>query len=248
MHRRPSGAVATLGLALAATVSAAEPDEAAARAASNPALTGSVSLGAVATSGSTESEATNGAVDAVLEYAVWRHTLGLRAYRVSEDGETTAERYSGSWQSDYKFSQRSYSFANANYTRDRFGAFERSGSVSLGVGRRFIETDAVEFDAEVGAGRRYQQAQGSDDFNGEAIGRFQSDFLWRFSDTAQFTQSVAVESGDTNTTTESVTAIKSQLTGALAFRLSHTIEHSSDVPPGEASTDRITAASVEYAF
>ncbi len=243
-------AIATLctGLTLAMAAGAAETEDVGDNEAAPPELTGSVSLGAVATSGSTESEATNGAADAVLEYAVWRHTLRLRAYRASEEGETTAERYSGSWQSDYKFSERSYFFGNANYQRDRFGAFERSGSVSLGVGRRFVETDSVELDAEVGAGRRYQQAQGTDDFDGEAIGRFQSDLLWRFSETAELTQSVAVESGESNTATESVTAIESQLAGALAFRLSHTIEHDSDVPPGEASTDRITAVSLEYAF
>jgi len=213
-----------------------------------PEWSGSISLGAVATSGSTDSEATNGAIDAVLEYTVWRHKLQLRGYRASEEGETTAERYSGAWQTDYKFSERSYFFGNANYQRDRFGAFERSASVSIGVGRRFVETDSVELDAELGAGRRYQEAQGADDFDGDSIARFQSDFLWRFSDTAEFTQSIAVESGESNTTSESVTAVESQLTGALAFRLSHTIEHDTEVPPGEASTDRITAASVEYAF
>lgn len=227
---------------------AAETDEGGQDEAPSLEFTGSVSFGAVATSGSTESGATNGAFDARLEYTVWRHTLRLRASRASEEGETTAERYNGSWQSDYKFSERSYFFGNANYQRDRFAAFERSGAVSLGVGRRFIETDTVELDGEVGVGRRYQQAQGTDDFDGEAIARFQSDFLWRFSDTAEFTQSVAIESGESNTTTESVTAIKSQLTGALAFRLSHTVEHNTDVPPDEASTDRITAVSVEYGF
>lgn len=58
-----------------------------------PGVSGSVSLGVLATSGNTETETANGELDVELGYAVWRHRFGFQAHRSSEDGETTAERY-----------------------------------------------------------------------------------------------------------------------------------------------------------
>lgn len=217
-------------------------------AAEYPAISGNFSLGAIATSGNTESESANAELEAALEYAVWRHRVRASGYRASEEGETTAERYAAGVQSDYKFSARSYLFASARYERDEFGAFERRASVAAGVGRRFLDNERWLLELEAGAGRRVQEPAGSGTRERETIGRFRGGLRWSFAEGAALRQDVQVESGDSNTYTESVTALTSKLAGAWSLRVAYTVQHNSDVPAGTENTDTITAVSLEYGF
>jgi putative salt-induced outer membrane protein len=231
------------------TAGAGGDGEAAAESASEyPAISGNFSLGAIATSGNTESESANAELEAALEYAVWRHRVRASGYRASEEGETTAERYAAGVQSDYKFSARSYLFASARYERDEFGAFERRASVAAGVGRRFLDTERWLLELEAGAGRRVQEPAGSDTRERETIGRFRGGLRWSFAEGAALRQDVQVESGDSNTYTESVTALSSKLAGAWSLRVAYTVQHNSDVPAGTENTDTITSVSLEYGF
>lgn len=214
----------------------------------HPVISGNVSIGSIATSGNTESKSTTGDIEAAFEYEVWRHTLTLSVHRASEEGAETADRAAGSVQSDYKFSARSYLFAIGRYMRDEFGAFERRASVAAGVGRRFIDTDDVALDLEVGAGRRSQEPAGSNETETETIGRFRGDLEWRFTADSTFSQQLQVESGDSHTYSESVTAVSSRLVSDFSLRVAHTVQHNSDVPAGTETTDTITSISLQYAF
>ena len=214
----------------------------------DPQLSGSVSAGALVTSGNTESESANLEVDAELEYAAWRHALRVSGYHAAEEGQTTAEQYAFGLQSNYAFSERSYLFGSAVYARDRFGAFERRASLAAGLGRRFLDTARLRLDLEAGAGRRMQDPAGTDDSETEAIGRFRGDFRWSFSASGTFSQEVSVESGDSNTYTESISAVKSSLAGPFALRVAYTIQHNSDVPADAENTDTITSLSLQYEF
>jgi putative salt-induced outer membrane protein len=68
------------------------------------------------------------------------------------------------------------------------------------------------------------------------------------SETATFTQDLAVESGSTNTYMESKTALSARLVRNLALVASYTIKSNSEVPVGTEKTDTFTALSLEYAF
>ena len=74
------------------------------------------------------------------------------------------------------------------------------------------------------------------------------DYLWTFSETADFRQDVSVESGDVNTYIESVSALSAKLLGNLALVASYTIKHNTDVPPLTEKTDTYTALSLAYKF
>lgn len=213
-----------------------------------PEVSGNVSVGALATSGNTESESVNADAQVQLDYAVWRQSARATAYTASEGGATTGERYTASLQSDYKFSERSYLFANVRYMRDRFGAFERRTVASAGLGRRFVDTETVELDLEAGVGRREQEPADSGEETEETITRGYAGLRWAFSGNGRFSQTLEVESGDSNTYGESVSAVRSQLVGTLALRLSYTVQHNSDVPAETERTDTITAVSLEYDF
>jgi putative salt-induced outer membrane protein len=100
---------------------------------------------------------------------------------------------------------------------------------------------------EVGAGAR--QADLTDDTAEEdMIWRGGLNYQWKFSETAQFSQDITVESGADNTYAESVSAIKTSLIGALALVASYTIKNNSVVPVGSEKTDTFAAVSLEYAF
>jgi putative salt-induced outer membrane protein len=213
-----------------------------------PVIAGSVSIGSIATSGNTDSTSTTANAETEFEYEHWRHTLALSVHRASEDDQDTADRAAASLQTDYKFSERSYLFAVGRYMKDDFGAFERRTSVAAGIGRRFIATDTVKLALEAGAGRRSQEPAGSNDRETETIGRLRGDFDWKFTADSTFSQELQIESGDSNTYSESVTAVTSRLVNAFSLRVAHTIQHNSDVPAGTESTDTITSVSLEYGF
>ena len=257
MVRSPTLALgATLLASLALPLSAAEDDSAADAAAEQgtaaepdyPEVSGSVTLGFLSTSGNTESESTNIDVETHLDYERWRHTFVINGYRATEDGEDIAERYAGRLQSDYRITERAYLFVVGRYERDRFGPFDRRASLASGIGRRFIETEDVTLDLEAGAGRRVSEPDGTNERNTETIGVFRADFGWQISPTSRFSQKLEVESGDLNTSTRSVTALRSQLAGNLSWVASYTVEHNSDVPAGLENTDTYTSLSLQYGF
>lgn len=213
-----------------------------------PEVSGTLGVGALSASGNTESQSVNVDAAAQFAYEVWRHKVQVNGYQASEDGTDTAERFKGSAQSDYRFSERSYLFANGSYENDKFGAFDRQASISAGLGRRVVETQSLSLDLEAGAGHRVSEPDGTNDREGEGIARLNGELAWTFSETGEFTQELEVISGSSNTATESISAVRSRLTGDISWRLSHTIVHNSDVPSGTEKTDTFTALAVEYAF
>ena len=74
------------------------------------------------------------------------------------------------------------------------------------------------------------------------------DYAWQISETSAFQQTLAVESGNENTYTESVTSLSASLVGNLALVASYTIKNNSEVPVGTEETDKFTAISLEYTF
>lgn len=213
-----------------------------------PVVSGRISLGAISTSGNSESESIDGTFEVRADYPEWRHTARVTAYRTSEGGTVTGERYAGAVQTDYKLTLRSYAFANGGYARDHFGAFERRVTASIGLGRRVVQTPITEFDLEAGLGRRVQQPAGPDGEQWDTIVRLRGLLEWSFSDNGTFSQEVQVESGELNTYAESATSVKSKLVGALSLRLSYTVQHNTDVPAASENTDTVTSVALEYAF
>jgi putative salt-induced outer membrane protein len=213
-----------------------------------PEVSGNVTLGLFSAAGNTESNSIRFDIETEVDYEKWRHTVTFNRHQASEDGEESAERYSGRLQSDHRITERAYLFVVGRYGRDRFGAFDRRASLAFGIGRRFIETDDVELDLEVGAGRRGAEPDGTNERDYETIHVLRGDFTWRLSDVSDFSQELEVESGDRNTSTQSVSEIRSKLAGNLSWAFSYTIEHNSDVPADSEKTDRFTAVSLQYGF
>jgi len=222
---------------------------------------GKVLLGYLATSGNTDNTSAN--LEAALNWdgKRWHHELSGRAIGQSQDNDTTAETYKATYEAKWDFTERNYLFALLDYNKNRFTSYKQQIFEFAGVGRRFITTEKHELNAEIAAGATQADLQelieppppadsfwvprgSSDEFNWRASGKYH----WKIGENARFTQTLSVNSGSSNTFTESVTELGANIYGSLAMVLSYKIQNNSDVQPGTEKTDTFAAISLEYAF
>lgn len=208
---------------------------------------GSVKLGYLATSGNTESSSLNSGFRVAYTLEKWLHEATAAAIQSSESGATTAEAYDLGWNSRRSISEQNFVFGRLDWRKDRFSSIEQQFSQTLGYGRRMLDKEAHKLDAELGVGARQSDLiDGTDETDTIFTGRLTYD--WTISETSSFGQAFLVESGSSNTFSESVTRLTARLVGQLSLVASYTVRHNSDVLPGTESTDTFTALSLEYAF
>ena len=208
---------------------------------------GKATLGYLATSGNTENSTLNSGFEVGYSVEKWAHLFNAKAVNASENNVTTAEAYDAGWKSELKITDHDFLFGRLDWRKDRFGGFDTQFAQTVGYGRRLIDNDKHQLNAEVGVGARQSEAQDGTKEN-ETIGTGGLYYRWKFSETAEFRQDLKVEAGSENTYLESVTAIKSRLVGDLALVASYTVKHNTDVPALTEKTDTYTALSLEYAF
>ena len=122
--------IAALAIALLAPLAAAE-------------WKGKGELGVVMARGNSEADTVNAKLDMAEESERWKNGFGIAALRASNDGEKNAERYNAFWQTDYKFSDRSYWYGGLRYEDDRFSGFDYQASLTTGIGHKFIDTETT---------------------------------------------------------------------------------------------------------
>jgi len=208
---------------------------------------GSVALGYLATSGNSESSSFN------FEFAVnwdknkWHHGLSGRAFTSENQNDATAENYRLNWASQYDFTEFNYGFGRLDWVKDRFSSYDYQRFAAVGYGRRLIKTEKHHLNAEIGAGWQQSKPLTQEKIS-EGILRLGGDYKWQITDTSQFTQTLKISSGKSNTFTEAISEVKASIYGALALGLSFTYQHNSDVVPGTKKTDTITAINLDYSF
>ena len=209
--------------------------------------TGSGEAGYVATTGNTDTSNLVAKLGVTNERAKWRHTLNLEALNSEDDGNTTAERYFASWQSDYKLSERDYLFGRLAYEDDKFSGYDYRTTEAIGYGRRVLDTETMKLDLEAGPGARQSKLEGGGTEK-EMILRLAGRYAWQISEHARFTQDLSSDIGEDATITKSVTALQADVMGNLAMKLSYTVTHTSDVPDDIDKTDTETAVTLVYGF
>ena len=209
--------------------------------------TGEAELGLLYTSGNTESDTVNGKAKIGTEIEKWRHAAEVSALKSSDQTGTTAQRYEAKGQSDYKFAEKEYFFGLLTYEDDRFSGYDYRATVAAGYGRRVYNNNDMTLDLEVGPGlRHYKITNGKSD--SEFLARGAAKYVWAITKTSKFTEDLTVESSSDATISKSVTALSSKINGDLAMKLSYTIKHTSDVPPGIEKTDTETAITLVYSY
>ncbi|MCD6585235.1 MAG: DUF481 domain-containing protein [Desulfobacteraceae bacterium] len=235
-------------------------------------FTGSGEVGLLITSGNSETDSVNAKVGLKYEKDHLLGEINMATLYSSEETEidgkkedkVSAEKYNYSAKVGYKFNEANYIFINGDYEDDRFSGYDYRTTFSTGYGRKVIASDTIKFNIEIGPGYRYDQTNGyfddkgdNDDSNDVFIGEKTEDeiilrgyamFNYKFSDAVSFQQDLTVVTGADNTNTESISALKSQIIGALSMKASFTIDNNTDVPSDTEKTDTETALTLVYDF
>ena len=239
MYLRSLCVIAALTL-IAPVVSAQEEEE------TSP-WAGKATLGYLATSGNTDNTSLNAGFEVSYTKEQWIHAFKAAAINSAESDVTTAEAYEAGWKSERNLSEGNYLFGQLHWRKDRFSGYDTQFSQTVGYGRRLLDTDKHKLNAEIGVGARQSDlVDGTEE--SETIGRAALNYAWQISETAAFSQTLAVESGSSNTYTEAVSKLSASLVGSLALVASYTVKNNSDVPVGIEKTDTFTALSLEYIF
>ncbi len=204
-------------------------------------------LGVVAARGNTDSETISFGVSAENDLRHWRHRGRFDALRSEEQDEATAERYLLEYNLNYKLSERSYVFGNLRHDRDLFSGFDFQLSETAGYGRLWVPRATLRLELQGGGGARQSRVTDGERQN-EGIVRGAFLLRWAFAENAELRQHLTVESGESNTLTESLTSLKTKIVGKLGLKLSLNVRHNSDVPEGVKRTDTLTSINLVYDF
>lgn len=210
-------------------------------------LGGEAELGMVTTSGNTNTRSVNAKVKLRYLSGPWRHEGRLEGLRTSDGDTVTAERYLASGKSDYRYTPTDYVFGTVRYEDDRFSGYDYQMSETVGYGHRLVNRDSLTLDLEIGAGGRHSRETGGS-ARDEGIVRGAARLGWDVSDSARFSEELLVESGESNTYTESVAALRVKINSRFAMKLSLTVKHNSTVPAGAEHTDSMSAVTLVYDF
>jgi putative salt-induced outer membrane protein len=209
---------------------------------------GDAELGVLNTNGNTKTQNITFKTKIVNDRDRWRHTVKGEALNSSEQGSTTAERYFISGKSDFKLTDRSYTFGLLTYENDRFSGYDQRTTETLGYGRNVIKRDTLTLDLEAGLGARQSKLSATGENQNEGLIHLAASLGWELSDTSTFSEDLSSDIGKKSTVTKSVTALKTQIAGNLASKLSFTAKHSSQVPAGVTKLDTETAITLVYGF
>lgn len=210
-------------------------------------LFGRVALAFLANRGNTDATSLNAEFDLGYLSGAWRHAGRLQGLLGASNGERNAEALRFSEQSDYTFSNNNYAFAAIDSQYDRFGPYLRRTSVTAGLGRRLIDLPHHGLDVQLGLGSSWSRRPGEPRVQ-EGVLVSALRYEWKINDRAAFTERLNVEAHSTNTYTESVTALTTNIQGALALSVSYSLRHNSNVPPDRRKNDSATAVSLIYGF
>jgi putative salt-induced outer membrane protein len=192
---------------------------------------GEAEVGYLSTGGNTRSE----------------HKATVESTQKSENETNTAKRWFATEKSAYTINGASYLFLAFTYEDDYFSGYDYQATEAFGYGYRIFRQEDLKWDVEAGVGARQTRTDTGIDDN-EGIVKGETDLEWKVTRTSTFTQLLSVESGKDNTVSRSETAIKMQIVGSLAAKMSHRIKHSTTVPPGKKKTDRESVVTLVYSL
>lgn len=235
-------------------------------------------LGAIVTSGNTESSTFKGKANIKQERTKWRNNFVLEGlYKrdeldiedtdTPEEGDTyredrtTAQKYFASAQSDYKLnSEHQGLFIFGSYEDDRFSGYEYQSTLAAGYSDRLFETENSHFDYSVGPGLAFSKEEDTEDEAGNIeehdsvrteVLRAAFEYIYRISENAKFSQVVASDiavNASENTRTRSETALSVNINSTLAMKLSYLIKQNTHVQEDKRHADSQTAVTLVFSF
>lgn len=214
-------------------------------AAETPSPSAEANLAWLRASGSSERETLKLRLAGSVSRGQWKHEARVEALRET-DGTSPAplnERHLWLEKSSWNFTERDYLFGKLQGERDVQSAFRRQTVAALGYGRKLIQSEAIDLAADLGAGVRRNKDRATRASDNETITNGGLDFVWRVREGMRVAAELAVESGDTSTTTRTRSALSLALNAKLHLEIAHETKH--DNGPVK-QRDAITTVGLSY--
>lgn len=208
---------------------------------------GAAELGAVLTTGNTDTSTLNAKMKMLYEGDTWSQALALEGLKSTDSHRATAERYLGVYKADYKWDERNYWFGVLRAEKDKFSGYRYQVSESVGYGRWVWRAVRGHLKLEIGPGARQSELDDQTRTN-DVILRFNTSFRYVVSSSAEWTEDLLIQSGKDNTESELVSALKLKINGSLSAKFANTLKHNSDVPPERDKLDTKTAITLVYDY
>lgn len=205
-------------------------------------------LGFTSTSGNTNSENLNAKLGVEKKHKKWTHRAAIEALQASSSNVKSADRTTFTARSEYKFGVKAYTFGAIRYEDDKFSGYDYQSSITIGIGEQFIKNESHKLDASAGLGYREKKEVVAGKVLSEGIFTAGLNYSYIISKHATFKEKILVETGATNTYSESETSLKMKINGNLASKIAYTVKNNSNVPVGAKKTDTITTIALVYGF
>jgi putative salt-induced outer membrane protein len=203
-------------------------------------VTREVEVGALFTSGNTDEQAVNFAGNIEIIRDRWEYGFTIDGLYASSDNETKGQRFYGVSSANYGFSEDTFFLARASHEDDRFSGYDSQSDLTFSIGSRLLQNRSdMDLSLDAGIGIRWSRLDGSD-FD-EPILRIAADYEWVLSNSATFSQELAIEYGTDSNIYRSDTGITTQILENLSLRFSLRLKHQTEVPVGRDETDSETA-------
>lgn len=226
-----------------------------------------VDIGAIATSGNTDTTSLQFKMDAKQNLEKWENQYVFNSLfkedSVKQDDnssvkEKTAEKYFGSAKFAYLIGvEESYLFGYGSYTEDKFGAYRTYTTLALGYGNWLYYSPTFNWFIEAGPGyfEGEKVTESSDPLVPDSISdesgailRAATALEWNISPNATFKQLISVESGSDNTRTQSETSLATSINAHMKMKVGVAVANDSDVAAGKERTDTTTFVNLVYRF
>lgn len=206
-----------------------------------------VELGAIITSGNTEDQNIKYKVVFDWDRGIWEYRLSSEGFRSKKDRLLAAQRVYHVARAQYTINEDSFILTRLAYEDDRFSGFDSQSDFSVSYGRNLLlDVTSMELSVNVGAGIRRSVTQL--ETSNEAILRFESNYAWNLSETAEFTQDFSLESGSESSVYRSESAIQTNIMENLSMKFSVKVKHQTEVPLLREKTDTETAVTLVWRF
>lgn len=216
----------------------------------------SAELGALITTGNTESSSLFTKISATHNIAKWTNKYTFNTLMKEDDitddegnktTQRTADQYALTGQGDYSLGENSAVFIFGSYKNTKFSSYKKYTTVAGGYSFRPVHEETVTLDANIGPGYTETETQDGIVESG-AIIRGSLALVWALSENASFEQTVSVESGEANTRTTAESALVASLNDTMKMKFGFALTNDTDVPDGLEKTDTETSATIVVSF
>ncbi|MGH8254076.1 MAG: DUF481 domain-containing protein [Steroidobacteraceae bacterium] len=204
--------------------------------------------GIVFARGNTEADTVNFKLAMTDEVERWKHALDMSALRATSNGVRSADRFTAGWQSNYTFSERTFTFGALRYERDRFSGFTYQASASTGLGYKFYDTDKTKLSGQAGAGYRRIRDDVTGVTSGDVVFVAGLDYSRVLTATTNIVNKFHLESGSDNTLLSNFSGIEVKMSNKLALSVGLDVQHNTKPPAPRKKTDTVTTVNLVYAF